>query len=61
MEKEITPLDLYQQEVGASKPQTNEEAIERFNELLHATDDHFLKGGIVHSNAIGESPKETNK
>lgn len=61
MEKEITPLDLYKQEVGMSKPQTNEEALERFNELLYATDDHFLKGGIVHSNTIKESPKETNK
>lgn len=61
MEKEITPLDLYKQEVGMSKPQTNEEALERFNELLYATDDHFLKGGIVHSNTIKESPKGTNK
>ncbi len=61
MDKEITPLDLYQQEVGMSKPQTKEEVLERFDELLNATDDHFLKGGIVHSNTIKESPKGTNK
>lgn len=36
MEKERTLLDMYQDEMGKSKPTANQETIGRFNELLNA-------------------------
>lgn len=53
MEKGKTPMDLYQQEVESeAKPQTKEEVLDRFNFLLKATDDHFLKGEVYTDNTI---------
>jgi len=61
MDKGKTPMDFYQQEVGNPKPQTKEDVLNRFNELLIVPDDHFLRGGIVHSYINEDISKENNK
>ena len=60
MEKEKTPLDLYQQEVGNNKPQTNDEVLKRFEYLSNVRDDHFLRGE-VYSNDLTEDSESQKK
>ena len=55
MENGKTPMDLYQQEVGDSKPQTNKEVEKRFEYLLNVTDDHFLRGEVYSKNLTEDS------
>ena len=52
MEKGKTPLDLYQQEVGETKPQTSDEVIKRYEYLLNVKDDHFLTGEVYSDGSI---------
>ncbi len=68
MEKVTTPMDLYQREVEKPKPQTKKEVEARFNELLNAKDDDFLKGEVHASDSLSaknekdsDSTKSTNK
>lgn len=45
MEKEMNPLDLYQQDVETTpKPKTKEEVLKRYEFLSNVQDDHFLRG-----------------
>lgn len=58
MEKGTTPLDLYRQEVEKPKPQTKKEVEARFDELLNAKDDDFLRGIVYPSDSIDKKTEE---
>ena len=54
MEQGKTPLDIYSEKVGnPQKPKTKKGVLHRFNELLNAKDDDFLRG-ITYSKVISE-------
>lgn len=56
MDNGKSPLDVYKDEIGTHpKPQTKEEVEARFNELLNARDDDFLRGIVQSGNAMNNN------